>query len=593
MPEARRASLYPAFERKFLEADERFTVIGTGEIGGKAIGLASIKRLLEETCPPGTFADVAISIPTLTVIATDVFEQFMRANDLYAVALSDASDERIAHAFQKAELPALVVGDLRALIAEMKTPLAVRSSSLLEDALQHPFAGTYATKMIANNQGSVNGRFQKLIEAIKFVWASTFFRDAKGYMRVIGQDIRDERMAVIVQEVVGQRRGERYYPVLSGVIRSYNHYPIGRAAPEDGVVNLALGLGKQIVDGGVCWAYSPRHPKRAMPFGSTRELLRGTQNSFWAVNMSPQVKYDPISEAEYLVQCGLDVAERDDVVRWVASTYDAASDRVVLGTGRTGPRVINFGTILELGDVPVNAIVQRLMACCREALGTDVEIEFAMTLGDMGRGSGGATETAARHRFGFLQLRPMMVGAERTEVEAAELASERAVVATEIVLGNGELTDVHDVVYVRPEVFEAKHTPAIAAELEPINRGLVEAGRPYVLIGFGRWGSSDPWLGVPVTWPQISGARVIVEATLPEMNVDPSQGTHFFHNMTSFEVKYLTVRHDGTGRIGWDWLAAQPVVTEGRFVRHVRAEVALTVRVDNRSRRGVVLRGGG
>ena len=575
------SGIYPSFDRKFFDSDEDFTVIGGGRIGGKALGLAAAKSIIEEACPGGSLSGVQVGIPRLTVLGTDVFEQFMAQGDLYEVALADLPDERIAHAFVKAELPPVFAGDLRALIARVHTPLAVRSSSLLEDALQHPFAGVYATKMIPNNQPAVDDRFKKLAEAVKFVWASTFFQGAKSYMRTIGRPLADERMAVVIQEVVGQRFNGRFYPIVSGVIRTHNYYPSGPARHEDGVVNLALGLGKTIVDGGVTWTYSPRYPNHRPPFGSTRDLLKNTQTQFWAVSMEP-APYDPVNEAEHLVQAGLDAAEWDDVLRFTASTYDAASDRLTLGTGAAGPRVLTFGRMLELGDVPLNEVVERLSRHCKDALQSDVEIEFALSLD---------RRDGLPARFGFLQVRPMMVARDLVQVGDAELRSDRSLVASETVLGNGRDNTILDVVYVKPATFEAKHTPQIATEIDELNRLLVSAGRPYVLIGFGRWGSSDPWLGIPASWPQLTGARVIVEATLPDMNVDASQGSHFFHNLISFQVQYFTVRHSGDYAIAWDWLDQQPAWSETRFLRHVRLAAPLDVRVDGRHGRGVILHG--
>lgn len=575
---------YPSFDRKFLESEQDFTVIGEGALGGKAKGLGFIKHILAEACPGGAFSDVDVNIPRMTVLATEVFAEFMERNGLYEVALSDAPDERIAYAFQRAELSPLIVGDLRALIAEMHTPLAIRSSSLLEDAVSHPFAGTYATKMIPNNQADVAARFQRLVEAVKFVYASTFFRDARAYRRAIGQGDRDERMAIIIQEIVGQRFGQRFYPTIAGVIRTFNFYPTGPGRPEDGVVSLALGLGKTIVDGGITWTYSPAYPRHSPPYASVRSLLKNSQTTFWGVNMGPPPPHDPVNEAEYLVQGDLSDAEYDGTLKRIASTYRAESDRLVIGTGVGGPRVLNFAPVLDLEDVPLNRVIEHVAAACKEALGCDVEIEFAMTLANTPTASG----SGVRHRFGFLQLRPTRVADELVEVSVSELQGPAALVATETVLGNGTLSDICDVVYVRPDAFAAKHTPAIAAELEALNQQLAGAGRHYVLIGFGRWGSSDPWLGIPVTWPQISNARVIVESTLPEMNVDASQGSHFFHNLSSFRVHYLTVHHAGAGRIDWAWLAQQPAATETEFVRHVRLAHALDIRVDGRTGRGIV-----
>ncbi|HNO77191.1 MAG TPA: PEP/pyruvate-binding domain-containing protein [Phycisphaerae bacterium] len=574
-------TMFPAFDRKFFDSDEDFTVIGGGELGGKALGLAAAKRIIAESGLANEFAGLDVSIPRLTVVGTDVFEQFMTQNGLYEIASADSTDERIAHAFLQGELPPLIVGDLRALIARITTPLAVRSSSLLEDALKHPFAGVYATKMVPNNQAAINDRFKKLAEAIKFVWASTFFNDARCYMRTIGHDIRDERMAVVIQEVVGERFNDRFYPIVSGVVRTHNFYPTGPAGHEDGVANLALGLGKTIVDGGVTWTYSPSYPRHAPPYASPRDLLQNTQTQLWAVNMQP-ARYDPISESEYLVQVGLDDAERDDVLRYTASTYDSQADRLVLGIGRKGPRALTFGPLLELDDVPLNPLIERMAKTCKDTLGCDVEIEFAMTLD---RRSG------LPARLGFLQVRPMMVADEQIEVKETDLHDERALLASDLVLGNGESTSIVDLVYVKPVAFDPKYTRVIAAEIEKFNTTLLAEQRDYALIGFGRWGSSDPWLGIPVTWPQISGARVIVEATLPDMNVDASQGSHFFHNMISFGVQYFTVRHSSGFAINWDWLDRQPSTAETELVRHVRLDAPLTVRVDGRRGRGVILHG--
>ncbi|MBK9126537.1 MAG: hypothetical protein IPM13_01910 [Phycisphaerales bacterium] len=581
MAAAPSSSAFPHFDRKFLTGDEDLTVIGHGEIGGKAKGLAFIKHFLAESCPPGTFDAVTINIPRMIVIATDVYEQFVAHNNLEEIAASDAPDERIGHAFLRGELPPTIVGDLYALMSQVHQPLAVRSSSLLEDALAHPFAGTYWTKMIPNNQHDTEHRFARLTEAIKLIWASTHFADARRFLRAVGRTTADERMAVIIQEVVGRRCGERFYPAISGVLRTFNYYASPPATPDDGAVSLALGLGKQIVDGGVCWTYAPPYPRVAPPVGSVRELLDRTQTDFWAVHMGPPPPYDPTSEVEYLVRVPMSEAEADGILPLVASTYDPQSDRLVLGTMTYGPRVLNFAPLLDAEVVPLNAVVLRVAAACKAAVGADVEIEFAV---DLEPGRGGPA------RFGFLQVRPTASAAEAVAISDEDLSGPRTVVASHRVLGNGVQGGLLDVVYLRPEAFDAGRTRDIADELAEFNQALVEAGRPYLLIGFGRWGSSDSWLGVPVTWPQISGARAIVEATLPAMDVEPSQGSHFFHNLASMRVFYLTVHHSGPGQVDWTFLTAQPAVRETRWVRHVRLSAPLEVRVDARSGRGVVLR---
>lgn len=567
------------FDRHFFTGKEKFTCIGSGSIGGKAQGLAYIKRVLEEAVAGHYLPDIDISIPTLTVIATDFFDLFMEQNDLYEVAFSDLRDDQIARAFQKAELPPQLVGDLRALIVQVTTPLAIRSSSMLEDAMFEPFASVYKTKMIPNNQHDPDSRFRKLVEAVKYVYASTFFRNAKGYMLATEHTTADEKMAVIIQEVVGAPGNKRFYPHISAVARSYNFYPMGPARPEDGVVDLAIGLGKIIVDDGMAWSYSPAVPQANPPYNTVRDLLKQTQREFWAIHMGVPPAYDPIKEVEYMMKYDLSDAELDGTLNFTASTYRADDDRIVFGVREHGPRIIDFATILKLDHLPLNDLVKELLDVCEDTLGTMVEIEFAMTLDkDRGRPA----------RFGFLQVRPMVVSGTEVEVSPSGLTGDKVLVASESTLGNGIVNTIEDVVYIKPEAFSPGHTQTIAGELEVINRSLLDAGRAYLLIGFGRWGSTDPLGGVPVNFGQISGARVIVEATLPAMSSAPSQGSHFFHNITSFRVFYFSVDHFQEYRIDWDWLNCQNVVGETDFVRHVRLKSPLTIEVDGRRRRGVI-----
>lgn len=571
----------PEFDREFFGAKQTFTRLGNGELGGKAAGLDRIRTRILSMIDPSEFSEIEIAVPTLSVLTTQVFDLFMERNRLFEVAVGDQPDDRIAHAFQRGNFPSEFVGDLRALITGVKSPLAVRSSSLLEDALKHPFAGVYGTKMIPNNQPDTDSRFRRLIEAIKFVYASTYFRGAKDYISSVGKDLLDEKMAVIVQEVVGTRCRDRFYPNLSGVARSFNYYPTGHSRPEDGVVNLALGLGRQIVDGGISWTYSPAYPNSPAPFNNVGDLLKNTQTTYWAINMGKPPIHDPIRETEYLVQTGIDTAERDGTLRQLTSTYDARSDCVRLGMGSAGPRVLDFAPILRLAEPPLNDAIERLLALTREDEGTDIEIEFAMTL----KGYPGQPA-----RLGFLQARPMAVSTETIQLTPDELESEVVLVATDQALGNGIRDNLVDVIYLKPDCFEARHTRTIAGELESLNRAIVKEGRNYLLMGFGRWGSSDPWLGVPVNWSQINGARVIVEATLPDMITDMSQGSHFFHNVISFDVLYLSVRYSGAHAIDWAWLERQPVEKETAFVRHVRLKKPLEIKVDGRGGGGVIRR---
>jgi hypothetical protein len=565
----------PRFDRSFFASAERITRIGDGALGGKAGGLLVARDVLSGL-EPKTATSFAVAVPRMAVIATEAFDAFLERNALREVEATSRTDDRLALAFQRAELPVEILGDLRALVEEATTPLAVRSSSLLEDALHRPFAGVYETKMIPNNQPDADTRFRRLTEAVKLVYASTFFRAARGYRRATGLADKDERMAVIIQEVVGRRHGDRFYPDVSGVGRSHNFYPTGSARPEEGVVSLALGLGKTIVDGGRCWSYSAAHPGAPPPYGSVSELLEGSQTTFWAVNMGRPPEYDPVAETEYLVQGSLTDAEEDDTLRHVASTYDAGSDRLSPGTGAHGSRVVTFAPLLVLRQVPLNDVLKALIAACERALDCPVEIEFAVNL------------AGARPELGFLQVRPLVVSHERVEISESDLEAPGRLLVSRRAMGNGRIDSIRDVVYVKPNSFEARHTPAIRGEIEEVNLRLLEEERPYLLIGFGRWGSSDPWLGIPVSWAQVSGARVIVEATLPGMDVEPSQGSHFFHNISSLGVGYLTVPHRAPPPIDWAWLDDRPALTETDHVRHIRLGQPLLVEIDGRTGRGAV-----
>ena len=577
----------PPFDRRFFDGTEQFTRIGSGPFGGKAHGLLGVKELLATGLEALLGARDAtrlrrhfdVHVPTLTVVATDCFETFMDGNHLWDLARSGEPDHRIAHAFQSADLPVELLGDLYALVGQVHTPLAVRSSSLLEDALNQPFAGVYGTKMIPNNQQDVESRFHRLVEAIKFVYASTFFENARNYRRLTGQ-ASDDRMAVILQGVVGRRYRDRFYPDLSGVARSYSFYRSGRTRPEDGVVNLAFGLGKTIVDGGLTWSYSPAQPRATPPYSSVRDLLRQTQVKFWAVNMGKPPVYDPVAEAEYLVHLPVADAEEDGTLRLVASTYDGGSDRLSSGVGIRGPRALTFAPLLVIEEYALNDLLKAILRVCQDAVGAPVEIEFAVTFPAEGE------EGPAQ--FGFLQVRPMSVSDAVVDVDLGALDRGRLLAASERVMGNGIVAGVRDVVYVKPDRFEARHTRAIGSEIAAINLDLVERGVPYLLIGFGRWGSSDPWLGIPVAWSQIGGARAIVETTLPSMNVDLSQGSHFFHNISSFGVSYFSVPFDGEFPVDWDGLARQDAVTETEFVRHVRLPRPLRIEVDGRQGCGAI-----
>jgi hypothetical protein len=567
-----------SFDRTTNDPGIRIRVIGSGAIGGKAQGLVFLNQLAAVDEIKADHPGISLGIPPLTILGTDVFDAFLKKNDLGRFREGEFTDSQIAHAFQQAELPFSILGDLQALVNQVRSPLAVRSSSLLEDATFQPFAGVYATKMIPNHQFDPSQRFQKLSEAIKYVFASTFFTSARSYRDATGHDHSEEKMAVILQDVHGTRHQLRFYPELSGVARSYNFYPLGRSKPEDGVVSLALGLGKTIVDGGIAWTYSPSHPRIGPPYGSVQELLKLSQKEFWAINMGTPLIYDPIKETEYLVHENLAAAERDGTLQELCSTYDPQADRLVPGLSHNGPRALTFAPLLQLKKYPLNEVIKSLLEICQQQLEAPVEIEFAMTFSPLS--------------LGLVQVRSMVVSAAQIHLSEEDLLHEGRLAASGNALGNGELKDICDIVYVVPETFELSETRTIARELESINHSLLAEDRPYLLIVFGRLGSSDPWLGIPVDWGQISGTRVIIETYQDDFSVDMSQGSHFFHNLTSLGVQYLAVPKSGGFPIDWGWLQRQPQVQRTDFVRHIRLASPLSIRVDGRSSRGVILKPG-
>jgi hypothetical protein len=546
---------------------------GRAEVGGKAQGLLAAHQALA-ALDPGTFPGIQVDIPVMVVLGVSVFDAFMERNQLAEIAYSNLSDDRIANAFQRTDLPFEVVGELYNLVEEMCMPLAVRSSGLLEDTTQRPFAGVYVTKMIPNNSFNPDARFQKLVEAIKFVWASTYFRIAKDYCKATGLSIKDEKMAVVIQEMVGKRYRNRYYPELSGVARSFNYYPVKPARPQDGVVSLALGLGKTIVDGGKSWTYSPLYPQIPPPFKSLDDQINETQNEFWVVNMGEPPEYNPIKETEYMRVENLVTAEKDGTLNHLVSTYDPQSERLVMGSGMRGPRVLTFAPLLLMHDIPFNSLILELLTRFESELGFPVEIEFAMTFDP--------------HRFRLLQVRPMVTPTRSLQIPFEELAEPTTIIASESALGNGTLEEIEDIVYVIPSRFNLSLTRQIANELEMHNHTLLAAKRPYILIVFGRLGTLDPWLGIPVTWGQICGAKVIVEATQENVKVELSQGSHYFHNLINLGVMYFSMPFSSPYRIHWNWLEEQHVVREESCTRHVGLVKPLVVKVDGRSGRGII-----
>jgi Pyruvate phosphate dikinase, AMP/ATP-binding domain len=567
------------FDRATFDLGSDFYRIGGGSLGGKARGLAFVRRLISTHGLRWRFPGVRIAIPTTAVLGTDVFDFFLDANGLRSFAIDCEDDEELWHRFRDTPFPEEAERDLTAFLERVRQPLAVRSSSLLEDSLYQPFTGVYDTLMVRNNAWSVAERVTQAELAIKRVWASAFSQHTKAYFYATAFRLEEEKMAVMLQAIVGAPHGPRFYPDLSGVARSHNFYPAPPMTAEDGIAAVALGLGRAIVEGGACLRFCPRYPLHVPQLSSVAEALESTQREFWALRLSGDDGLTMREEA-----FGLDAAEADGTLGRAGSTYSPENDVIYDGLSRAGTRLVTFAPILKQGVFPLAEILRTLLAAGQEGVGAPVEIEFAVNL-DVPRGQ--------PREFGFLQVRPLALARESEAIELGEVEAGAVLCASQRVLGNGRLEGIRDLVVVDFQRFERARSREAAMEIARLNGKLLAAARPYVLIGVGRWGSRDPWLGIPVTWDQVAGAKVIVEAGLRDLKVTPSQGSHFFQNLTSFNVGYFTVdSEDGKGRIDWDWLEAQAAETDAAHVRHLRLAEPLLIKMNGNRGEGVILKPG-
>ncbi len=558
-----------------------FIRIGTGSLGGKARGIAFINALIAHHTLFDKYDSVEIKIPNTFVLCSEVFEEFVEAGQLQRIAIDSDSDEELTRLFRNAYLPPGIEDDLRAILREIDYPLAVRSSSFLEDSQVLPFAGIYKTFMLPNNHPDLDVRLKQLTDAIKLVYASIFFQSPKEYVKNSNYRIEDEKMAVIIQELAGIRHDEIVYPTFSGVACSYNFYPFSYLKPDQGIVSLALGLGCYIVEGGKTYQFSPAHPKKNPPYGSPLDLAKNTQTEFYALGMQkPDIRVSD-DEAFSLIKLGLDRAERDGSLTHIASTLSAQDNAIRDTLTLPGPRVLTFANILKYNQLPLAPIVSELLEIGRNAFGMPVEIEFAVNMNP---------NAGEKNEFFFLQIRPMGSGEKHPEVTVDEAASESFCMSQKT-MGNGVFTGIHDIVYLDPDTFDISKSWKIAGEIGEINRQLQDENRFCILIGFGRWATADPWLGIPVKWHQISRTRVFVEANTDSLQVDPSQGSHFFQNMLSLGLGYFFIQRNRDEEfVNWDWLKSQPLHCRTHFVRHVRLEQPVVVKLDGRTSRGVMLK---
>ncbi len=559
-----------------------FSRLGDGMLGGKARGLAFADYLIKNHKIIHKFENVNITIPRTVVLTTDVYDEFMESNNLYEIASSDIKDEDILMPFIYAKLPEQITDQLKYFLEVVKKPIAVRSSSLLEDSHYQPFAGVYSTYMIPNSDNEPSVRLSQLEIAIKSVFASVFFKNSKAYISATANLIDEEKMAVILQEVVGKAYGQKFYPNISGVARSINFYPIGHEKIEDGVVNVALGLGKTVVDGGISIRFSPKYPKNVLQLSNMEMTLKNTQKEFYAVNLNSYSFKPSVDDSSYLLKLKVDDALEDGSLKHIVSTYDFQDQVLRDGFQHTGKKIITFANVLKYNVFPLAEILQTLLDIGKREMNNHVEIEFAVNLD---------TPDGEPKDFSFLQIRPIVESSEKFNIDIDFVSRDETIIYSTSTMGNGVINNLKDIIYVKPESFNAAKNPVIATKLEALNKIMIGEEKNYILIGPGRWGSSDPWLGIPVKWSQISAARVMVEAGLDKYRIDPSQGTHFFQNLTSFGIGYFTVNSFiNDGFYDTEYLSSFPAVYEDEYIRHLHFEKPLIVKIDGKQNKGVILK---
>ena len=568
------------YQKDRFDEYSNFARIGDGSLGGKGRGLAFIGAMVKRY-PKLESDNFAVNIPKTVVICTDIFDEFMETNELYPVALGDADDETILRYFLRASLPSRLIEDLMAFFDVVKSPIAVRSSSLLEDSHYQPFAGIYSTYMVPKIEEKYD-MLRTVSDAIKAVYASVFYKDSKAYMTATSNLIDQEKMAIVLQEVVGSRYNDHFYPTMSGVARSLNFYPIGNEKAEDGIANIALGLGKYIVDGGQTLRFSPRHPHSILQMSTMDFALRETQTRFYALDLKNMAEAFSVDDAFNLVKLGLKDADAEGSLKYIVSTYDPYDQIIRDGYYPGGRKILSFVNILQHDVFPLADTLDQILRIGQQEMGRPVEIEFAVNMDPSDH---------TRATFYLLQIRPIVDNKEIMDEDLSLVKNEETILSSTSVLGHGIVGDVQDIIYVKTGAFNSSNNQLIAYEIEKMNRSFTDQEKGYVLVGPGRWGSSDSWLGIPVKWPHISNARVIVECGLENYRVDPSQGTHFFQNLTSFGVGYFTVNpFKGDGWFDEAFLNAHPAVEETEYLRHVHFDAPITIKMDGKKSLGVVLK---
>lgn len=572
------------FNKTTYDPKIHFARIGGGSLGGKARGLSFLNTLLYNYGIINKFPGIKIDVPPSVVIGTDAFDQFLDENNLRSFALKSDDYEETKRRFFKAEkFPTDIVASLRDFLELVKFPLSVRSSSLLEDSQYHPFAGVYETYMIPNNHPNIENRLKDLLNAIKLVYASTFSPNAKNYFKITSYRLEEEKMAVIIQRMVGTVHMNRFYPDFSGVAKSYNFYPLPPMSAKDGVVLVALGLGKTIVEGGNCVRFCPKYPTKLIQFYNPKEAISNNQKYFYALDLESEYNDSSYTYIEeYTKQYDIHSAEKDGTLHYVGSTYSHENHAIYDGLSRAGTRLVTFAPILKNNIFPLPAILELLLNLGSTGMGTPVEIEFAVRM---------SVPKDEPKEFGVLQMRPVVISEDAHDYTINNYDKSQLLCKSTEILGNGTIDYIKDIVFVDIHKFERSKTREIAAEVSQFNSKLLDDNKPYLLIGLGRWGTLDPWLGIPVTWANISGAKVIIEAGMKDMDVEPSQGSHFFHNITSFMISYFTVNSKIKDNfIDWDWLLSIQPAEEKKYVKHLKLENPIIVKMNTHQKLGVIIK---
>ncbi len=569
---------FEGFSKK--DRENAFIKLGTGSLGGKGRGVAFMNVMISKAQLADKYDDMKVKVPRSFVVGSDVFEKFIEENNLYAFLAENPSEAAIAQKFTETPLPTEITENLRVLTQYIKCPIAVRSSSILEDSRILPFAGIYHTYVAPNCHTDLEIRLKQLEDAVKLVYASVFYAAPVQYARNADIRIEEEKMAVLIQELVGECYGEHYYPAISGVAQSYNFYPYDPLKPEDGTVSLALGLGKAIAEGEQVHRFSPTHPKLNPLVSSPEEYLKKSQHAFYAIDVQSCADVTMRADEDHIYKkLPIAQAHKEEALEYIGSTYSAENDCIYDNVHQAGPKLVTFAPILKYNRLPLGPIVKDLLRLGKESFGTDVEIEFAVNI---------PKDKSKPKEFNFLQIRPMVVGREAFEIKMDE--PEASWCFSERTIGNGVYRDMQDIIVVDPDTFNLQESVQIASEIAELNQRLYQEGRRCILIGFGRMGTSDRWLGIPLAWEQMSQARIIVEVDRKNLRPEPSLGSHFFHNLTATHMGYFHIQYENpsAGMLDWDWLLSQPVLQQTKYVRLIRREEPFKAKIDGRSFRGII-----